>query len=501
MNLLPSLFAADTGRSGIASPEDWLIASIGVEPSTSGMSITPETAAQVTAVWACWRILGGAFGSLPGHVYQRTEGGKRRADEHSLEPIVHDEPNEEQDSFTWREMQMVSDLAHGNAYSYISMPNGRVEGLWPQLPQYVWPHRNQSTGELLYDLTLQDGHIETMSRWNMLHVPGLGFDGIVGRSPLTCAREAIGLALVTEKHGASFFGQGARPSVALETDQKANRQVEKNLQRMWIENHGGPSNMQRPAVLMGGVKLKDYGSISYEDLQFLQTRGFQIAEIARLYGVPLWLLAEISGSTSWGSGIESMGIGFVVYTLAPWLRRFERRMNRSLFTPKERAAGYYIEFNADGLLRGDFLQRMQGYQIAVGGPFMRPNEARRNENLDDVEGGDELLRNLNQTTGGTAGPTSKAAFRPLLEATWTRILKRGQQDGPAALKAGSPGDFWSGWGRYRDSQLAPVAVAMSVPLEALRIPAAALEHDPGAPESWNVAARAQQVAAATIGDN
>lgn len=276
------------------------------------------------------------------------------------------------------------------------------------------------------------------------------------------AREAIGLALVLEKHGGAFFGSGARPSVSLSHPGKANRKIAENMKKQWNLDHAGPPNLEKPSVLFEGVKLETY-SMPNDDAQFLETRGFQNEEIGpRVFGVPTWLLGAHEHASNFGTGIEQQGIAFVQYQLLPDLKRSEQAMNMKLYTRAERKKGLFVEFNVDGLQRGDFKSRMEGHQIAVGGPFMSRDEARAKENL-EVRGGqmDEVLQNLNQSTSGSptaaapadlGGGALQEAFTPLLRTAWLRGLRR------LAEVSGSENKLVSARA-YAADQVAPVLAA------------------------------------------
>ena len=396
--------------SGLAEPEQWLTELAGGTPATSGMVVNEETAMKVTTVQACVRILAGIRGMLPLEVYQRTSsGGKARVTEHPSYFILHDQYNEEQPSFQGRENGCVAELLWGNSYAYIELTGkGELAGIWPLDPSRVKPFRDPVTRRILYLFTPWQGPQVTFEAWQILHVAGLGFDGLVGKSRIAMAREAIGLALVLEKHGAAFFGTGGRPSVALSHPGKANRKIADNIKKQWNLDHAGPDNLEKPSVLFEGMKIETY-SMPNDDAQFLGSRDLQVRELGpRVFLVPSWLLGATETASNYGTGIEQQGIAFVQYGLLPELKRSEQAMNMKLYTRADRERGLFVEFNVDGLLRGDFKSRMEGFQIAVGGPFMSRDEARGKENLERRGGPmDEVLQNLNQSTSGEANDAAR----------------------------------------------------------------------------------------------
>ena len=366
--------------------------------STSGKRVTEQTAMQMTAVYSCVRILSEAVAGLPLHLYKYNDkGGKEKAIDHPLYRLLHDEPNPEMTSFIFRETLMTHLLLWGNAYSQI-IRNGKGEivALYPLMPNKMKVDRDEK-GVLYYEYTHSTDEADTMknttvrlSSYDVLHIPGLGFDGLVGYSPIAMAKNAIGMAIACEEYGAKFFANGAAPSGVLE-----HPGVIKDPQRVrdsWQSTYGGTANAHRVAVLEEGMKYTPI-SISPEQAQFLETRKFQINEIARIFRVPPHMVGDLEKSSF--SNIEQQSLEFVKYTLDPWVIRWEQALSRALFTEEEKTS-MFIKFNLEGLLRGDYVSRMSGYATARQNGWMSANDIRELENLDlipDEQGGNLYLIN------------------------------------------------------------------------------------------------------------
>ncbi|HGK6958535.1 TPA: phage portal protein [Streptococcus agalactiae] len=376
--------------------------------TTSGENVDEFKAMQTTAVYACVRILAEAIASLPLHVYGRTTNGKERKMDHPLYFLLHDEPNPEMSSFVFRETIMSHLLIWGNAYVQIIRDKaGRVISLYPLLPDKMSVHRDDS-GKLYYKYQRQteenpnfkDKGTALLKQEDILHVPGLGFDGLIGYSPIAMAKNAIGMTLATENYGAAFFKNGANPGGVLE--HPGILKDPKRVRDSWNAVYNGATNAHKVAVLEEGMKYTQVG-IPPEEAQFLQTRKFQINEIARLYRIPPHMVGDLEKSSF--SNIEQQSLEFVKYTLDPWVVRLEQAFKRSLFLPEEKKR-YLIKFNVDGLLRGDYQSRMNGYAIARQNGWLSTNDIRELEDLNllsDEEGGNLYLINGNMTKLKDAG--------------------------------------------------------------------------------------------------
>ena len=375
--------------------------------STSGKTVTERSAMQMTAVYSCVRILAEAIAGLPLHVYRyNSDGGKEKAIDHSLYLILHDEPNPEMSSFVFRETLMTHLLLWGNAYAQIIRNSkGEVVALYPLMPNKMSVDRDEN-GQLYYQYLRSidevGGKNETviLKPADVLHIPGLGFDGLVGYSPIAMAKNAIGLAIATEEYGAKFFANGAAPSGVLE--HPGTIKDPQRVREAWQSQFGGSQNSGKIAVLEEGMKYTPI-SISPEQAQFLETRKFQINEIARIFRVPPHMVGDLEKSSF--SNIEQQSLEFVKYTLDPWVIRWEQSIMRTLLTPEEKKS-YFVKFNLEGLLRGDYQSRMNGYATARQNGWMSANDIRELENLDRIPaeaGGDLYLINGNMLPLQQAG--------------------------------------------------------------------------------------------------
>lgn len=376
--------------------------------SSAGKNVNERSAMQMTAVYSCVRILAEAVAGLPLHLYRYMEdGGKERAIDNNLYHLLHDEPNKEMSSFIFRETLMTHLLLWGNAYAQIIRNGkGEVVALYPLMPNKMQVDRNEN-GELYYIYTRSSDEAKTMegvtvylTPRDVLHIPGLGFDGLVGYSPIAMAKNAIGLAIATEEYGAKFFANGAAPSGVLE--HPGTIKDPSRLRENWNSTFGGSANSGKVAVLEEGMKYTPI-SISPEQAQFLETRKFQIDEIARIFRVPPHMVGDLEKSSF--SNIEQQSLEFVKYTLDPWVIRWEQSLSRALLNEDEKRK-YFFKFNLEGLLRGDYESRMSGYAVARQNGWMSANDIRELENMDKIpaeDGGDLYLINGNMLPLNKAG--------------------------------------------------------------------------------------------------
>ena len=374
--------------------------------SSAGKAVTERSAMQMTAVYSCVRILAEAVAGLPLHFYKYEEdGSKKKAIDSNLYHLLHDEPNPEMSSFVFRETLMTHLLLWGNAYAQI-IRNGKGEivALYPLMPNKMTVDRDEN-GILYYSYQRsqeegKEAGTVILRTKDVLHIPGLGFDGLVGYSPIAMAKNAIGLAIATEEYGAKFFANGAAPSGVLEHPGTIKDPA--RLRENWNSTFGGSANSGKVAVLEEGMKYTPI-SISPEQAQFLETRKFQINEIARIFRVPPHMVGDLEKSSF--SNIEQQSLEFVKYTLDPWIIRWEQSLNRTLLNQEEKKS-YFFKFNVEGLLRGDYQSRMQGYATARQNGWMSANDIRELENLDKIsaeDGGDLYLINGNMLPLKDAG--------------------------------------------------------------------------------------------------
>ena len=376
--------------------------------STSGKAVTERTAMQMTAVYSCVRILAEAVSGLPLNLYHYLpDGGKEKSFDHPLYRLLHDEPNPEMSSFVFRETLMTHLLLWGNAYAQIIRNGkGEVAALYPLMPNRMTVDRDES-GQLYYSYNRSPDEAPTMKGSTVilkpnevLHSPGLGFDGLVGYSPIAMAKNAIGMAIACEEYGAKFFANGAAPGGVLE--HPGTIKDPQRVRESWQSTFGGSGNSNKIAVLEEGMKYTPIG-ISPEQAQFLETRKFQINEIARIFRVPPHMVGDLEKSSF--SNIEQQSLEFVKYTLDPWVIRWEQSIMRTLLSPDEKKK-YFVKFNLEGLLRGDYQSRMTGYATARQNGWMSANDIRELENLDRIpaeDGGDLYLINGNMLPLANAG--------------------------------------------------------------------------------------------------
>lgn len=367
--------------------------------SNSGVRVDELRAMQTSAVYACVKILAETVASLPLHLFRKGKDGKNEtADQHPLFSCLYEMPNEEMTSFEFREIMMTSLLLWGNAYARIIRHKGHVEQLWYMKPQNVTVERDTQTGKIKYtytdDITNQTYVYQADQ---VFHVKGMSLDGVKGLSPISQAREAVGLSLATEEYGAKFFGNGARPGGVLE--HPGILKDPEKLRESWNKVYQGTRNSHKVAVLEEGMKYHTIG-IAPEDAQFLETRKYQVNEICRIFRVPPHLVGDLERATF--SNIEHQSIEFVQHTIRPWLVRWEQAISRSLLDESERLL-YFAKFNVDGLLRGDYKSRMEGYAIGRQNGWLSINDIRRLEDMSLVptdKGGDDYLVNGNMTAAG-----------------------------------------------------------------------------------------------------
>lgn len=375
-------------------------------PAAAGVSINEDRALTIGAVYTAVRIISGTIASLPLHVLRRSDRGREFALRHWAYPLLHDEPSEYHTSFTWRELLVAHLLLWGNHYSRIEwMNNGAAGALYPLSPWEVKPYRLDN-GEQRYQVQLPDGR-EDLPADEMLHVPGLGYDGLKGLSVIRYARESLGTAKAMDLFTGSFFGNGAKPGAILEVPARMDEKAQQNLAESLRIRFGDVSDAFKVLVLEEGAKMHTY-TMPLEDAQLLDARKLSRSEIFGMYGVPPHLGGDTERSTSWGTGIEQQDIGYAKHTITPLIVRIEQEINRKLFG---RGSQLYAKFSLDGLMRGDFKSRMEGYRIAVGGPFITRNEARDLEdwNVSGEPGMDQVLTPLNLGVGATPATTDPNA--------------------------------------------------------------------------------------------
>lgn len=369
--------------------------------TNSGLTVTQESSLRLSAVYACVRILSETIASLPFKVYRISEGVKYEARDHPLFRVLHDVTNAEQSSFEFRETIVTHLALWGNAYiKKVLNGAGHVVALvplepWKILVEYDSEKPVGKRKRFTYYATSQT---EIYFDYEILHIKGQSLDGLIGLSPISYARESISLGLAAEQFGANYFGQGTNLGGTLEHPGTLSDEAYTRLKSDMAAKHQGITNSHGYMILEEGMKLSKT-VIPPEDSQFIETRKFQLNEIARIFRVPPHMIADLEKATF--SNIEYQSIDFVTHTIRPWLVRIEQAVFMQLFTTKEQQS-YIAELNVDGLLRGDFKSRMEGYAIGRQNGWLSGNDIRKKENMPPMLDGDIYLVNGNMKTIGDA---------------------------------------------------------------------------------------------------
>ena len=447
------LFGKKEERATLANPATWLTNTLTGGTTASGIAVNENTALNSSAVYAAVRLLSEAVASLPLHTYERQEDGKRRASEHPVASLLSKRPNDYMTSYSLRECMMGHCLLFGNAYSEIVRDGaGNPTALLPITPDRIRIEIDDS-GQIVYSV---DDQIR-LAADDVLHVAGQGFDGIQGRSIITLARESIAVGLAAERFGGSFFQNGARLGGVLEHPGKMSKEASDRLRESWQSAHSGASKAGSTALLEEGLKWSQL-SISQNDAQFLETRRFQVEEIARWFGIPQHMIGSMEGATF--SNIEHQQIEFVTHTLRPWLVRWEQEISRKLFIDDQ----FYPEFQVDGLLRGDTKTRYESYRIAREAGWMSINEIRALENRSSIIGGDTYIQPLNMGTVAQDAPTEddRSWAQPLLEDALMRGRRVQENKERTALKR--KGDHYGEWrSLWREQELPGIMIEILAP--------------------------------------
>lgn len=412
----------------LANPASWLIDYFGGS-TDAGITVTEHTAMRASAVYACVTLIAKTIASLPLKVYRRKPNGDAVEVPDTIPYyLLHDEPNPAMTSCVWREYLVANVLLGGNAYVAIGRDQAnRVLDLFPLPWRAVTPAREKS-GKNSYTVDLGDGTKEVFDQADMLHIPGLGFDGMKGVSVINyAARQAVGLALATESHGSHLFSNGARLGVVLKHPKNLSQDAQTRLKNQFDQRHVGLSNAFRTMVLEEGLDVSNV-TMTSEDAQFLDTRRFQVEDLARFFGVPPHMIGHTDKQTSWGTGVEQNTLGFLIFTIIPWLTRFEQEFNRKLF-PR---SPFYAQFKHQGLMRGDSKARADYYASGHQNGWLTTNEIRKAEDLPPVPGGDTLfvqtnLAPLKQLTDGAVSPARLATASELndeLTTEWDTIAPK-----------------------------------------------------------------------------
>lgn len=395
--------------------------------TSSGVPVSEDSALTYSAVWAAVNLISSSIGFLPMIAYERKGEGRDRAQKHPVAKLMHSRPNQYMDSLTFRETLQAHVLLWGNGYAEIERNGGgRPIALWPLLPNRVNP--KIVDGKLVYEVSgltngvdpvAGQGNTATLPADNVLHIKGLGFDGLKGYSVIRYMAENIGLGLASEKNASTFFSNDSSPSGLLTTDNALKAETKTKLEKNWEEKHKGLDRRYRIAVLHSGLKWQQIG-ISAKDSQLIESRKYGVQDVARWFNVPPHMLGDLSKSAF--TNIEQQGQSYVTYTLGRWLKKWELETSYKLFATHEQDK-FFLEFLVDALLRGDNESRSKSYQMALGGPnnpgWMTKNEVRGRENLPLVEGGDELF-----TPSFGNEQNADDNFSALLTTAWNRIANK-----------------------------------------------------------------------------
>jgi len=378
-----SLKSSSSKPLSIRDPAHWRNSNYDVP---SGERVSAEAVLGLSAVWACTNLLAGTQASLPLMVYRTGSDGQRvLAKDHPLYRVLHDSPNSLQTSVDFWEFMCGSIELWGNAYARVVRADGRVVSLIPVQPDLPAVDKI-SNGKLIYKWT-EDGVSREETSDTMLHIRGFGGNPLGGMSALTFGARAFGLSLAVDRAAGATFRNGMRPSVAIKFDKFLSKEQRETIEEGIARRYSGAMNAGRPFITEGGGGIETL-SINPEDAQMLESRGFSVEEICRFFGVPPFMIGHTEKSTSWGTGLEQQTLGFQKFTLRRRMKRIEQACEKQLLTAEDRAAGIVIEFNLEGLLRGDSQARSTFYQSALTNGWMTINEVRALENMPPVDGGD-----------------------------------------------------------------------------------------------------------------
>jgi len=376
---------------------------IGGVTTKAGVTVSEHSALRYITVLTCVRIRSESFATLPLSVYRRRKNGKGRDEDysHPLHDIIHNTPNPDMTSFTWRETMNGHQDLSGNCYSVITTNRrGQVIDLYPWPWDRIEPKRNEETGEIEYQIN-DRGKIETLPSEKVFHVPGLGYDGIKGYSIIALAREHVGLGMAVSEFVERFYGQGMNIGSVLQTDQKLEQETITDLRNQYEEKYAGLQNAHRPFILHSGLKYSRI-PMPLTDAQTIETLKLTSDQICGLYRVPPHMAANLDRSTN--NNIEHQSIEYVIYSMLPLITRFEQTMNWKLFTKAEREQGYYVKFNVDALLRGDTKARAEALAIKRQNGVINADEWRELDDENPIGGvvGETYLVNGNMISTETA---------------------------------------------------------------------------------------------------
>jgi HK97 family phage portal protein len=400
MGIISSLFEKRNSLP-LDNPEPWRAAGL-LGTSTSGIRVTSGNALSYTAVLAAVRVLSEAVASPPLITYQQVGRGKDRAKDYYLYTLLHDAPNPEMTSFEFREVLQGHLCLWGNAYALLDITlRGKISAMWPLLPHKML-QMIRKDGGLFYRYHMPDGKIEDIPSYKIWHLRGYSPDGLIGYNPISLQKDSIGLGKAAEQFGNTFYGNGARPGGVLGDD------AHDRLRESWNNAHQGVSRANKVAILEEGLTYKPIG-VPPEEAQFLETRRFQVSEVARAFRVPPHMIGDLEKATF--SNIEQQSLEFITYVMYPWYSRWEQSIKQNLMSVRDKEI-YFTEFLIEGFLRGDSTARSAFYGSMFNIGAMSQNDVREKENMNPIDGGDVYYVPLNMVPMEMAGQPREAAPDP-----------------------------------------------------------------------------------------
>ncbi len=395
MKFLDKIKTLFKNLSTLARPSPNLKSGLGAILSKVGIHINTKNALQTTAVFACVRLLSESIASLPLFLYRKTATGKEKAIDNPLYGVLHDVPNPEADSFQFWQAFVANMLIYGRGYAEVVRNNaGQVVQMWNITTPYVRVQRNSETQELEYVVTPSGKEQFILRKEQIFRVDWFSMDALNAFKPLELAQNAIGLGEAAEEYASDYFKNGTNVGGIIEwPDIMTDEQLE-SFKKDVRKKYEGLSNTARLMFLEQGAKFQKVAD-SPQESQMLETRKFQVEEVARFYNVPLHMIGDLDHATF--SNIEQMSLNYVIYTLRPYLVRIERAAVAQLLTPLDRQS-LFTKFSVDALLRGDYKSRMDGYAVARQNGWMSANDIRSLEDMDSIppeQGGDAYLANGN----------------------------------------------------------------------------------------------------------
>ncbi len=414
--------------SGLANPEKWLVELLGGTKTTSGVQVTEEKALCLPAVWSAVNRISSTVGSLPLHVYRRRDAGKEKAQQHPAYSLLHTAPNPYMTAIQFRRTLTAHVLLWGNGYAYIERDGaGALVALWPLSPAATWPAWVEVDGEkrLVYNTTI-NGQTKQLMDYEVLHVAGLGFDGLRGYSVIAMEREAVGLGLAMQEMTGRVVANNAVPPIVLIHPGQLSREGQKNLARAWKEDYGG-ENAGKVGVLSEDIKIEKLG-MPLKDAEFLAQRNYTVKDIARIFNIPLTMLEGDEKAPTYASA-EQFDLWFVKHTIRPWLVTWEQAISLRLFIGLERRR-YFAEHSVEGLLRGDSQSRAEYYSKMFGIGALSINQILELENQNGIgPDGDKHFVPLNMVSVDQAGqPQVQRDLGPVWRDAYQRIIRRAKAD-------------------------------------------------------------------------